>query len=251
MGLVELLVGVISVLCVGVGVSLALANPTPGELLVARACFIGASLAIIAAYFYWIYREESVSIWSRIVIGLTVGCITFVVLPEALRWTQGKETKIAQTPVDQKKHPNTEAHTPNPAPQPDPPTISFPNNNGVVSINQTGGQTAHTIVNQAPEPKLKTLSEKTEANEDGTYTHILVAEVVAPYTPGQMQIKAISPDIMALEVRPNRSGISMNGSSGNRPGYSFATVMSPFGQYTITVQTRTNATIGLEYTFSK
>lgn len=102
----------------------------------------------------------------------------------------------------------------------------------ITSINQSGGITAHTV-NQAPEPKLLEIDSGSEEMSDGSEKVWVMVRVDAPYTPGQMLIKAFCPSIVSLSVKPQRTGMMMNGHSGTRDDHAFTTIINPFGDYKI------------------
>jgi hypothetical protein len=115
-----------------------------------------------------------------------------------------------------------------------------------VTFGQSGGQN---VINQAPKPDLKTLNNDIRQNPDGSQTVLILTEVVAPYPPGSLLIKAAAPHILDLDVIPQRTGMSINGQSGKRDGYAFTTLMSPFGKYMINVRTSKPEAVSVEYEF--
>jgi hypothetical protein len=124
------------------------------------------------------------------------------------------------------------------------------NNQGIVTQGQIGNNT----INQAPPPELREVPlprgvESVKQESDGSYTLRTMVEIVAPYPPGQLQIKASAPGIIDMDVIPQRSGMSQTGPSGVRESFAFTTLMSPFGKYIIAVHLKNPATVNLEYGF--
>ena len=107
----------------------------------------------------------------------------------------------------------------------------------VVSVNQTGGITAHTVINRAAEPQIKDLGGTQTVNTDGTFTTSVLVEVVSPYPPASLWIAARAPEILSFDVVPQRIGGARFGHSGKRADHSFTTIESPSGQYKLIVRT--------------
>ncbi len=113
-----------------------------------------------------------------------------------------------------------------------------------------GNNSGNNTINQAPPPDVKLLGEvKSSENSDGTYTQIIVFEIVAPYPPGQLLIQAFGTDIVELDVGALRTGIVLGGHSGRRQDFVFTTLLHPFGAYELTVQTKTKRWVKIEMTF--
>ncbi len=108
----------------------------------------------------------------------------------------------------------------------------------VVSINQQGGQTAHTIVNEAPAPKLELARERQVKNADGTYTTVFMGRVVSPFPPAELVLEAHAPSVVAMDAMLDRVGIQTQGWSGKREGWCFTSIMQPTGDLEIRVVTR-------------
>lgn len=70
----------------------------------------------------------------------------------------------------------------------------------VISFNQSGGVTAGTYINQAPETKLEDRGGSQKKNNDGTYTTTAEFEVVSPYPVSNLKIVAKAPGILRLEA---------------------------------------------------
>jgi hypothetical protein len=119
-------------------------------------------------------------------------------------------------------------------------------NQGIITQGQTGNNT----INQAPEPDLKTISTTTTQNPDGSQTLQALVEVVAPYPPGQLYLSATAPGIIDFSVNMQRVGMQQTGHSGIRDGMRFTTLMSPFGQYMVTIRTSGAAQVLMEYRFN-
>lgn len=115
----------------------------------------------------------------------------------------------------------------------------------VVSINQQGGITAHTV-NQAPAPELKILSQSNSSEGQWSKTKIVV-EVIAPYPVANLYLEAHSDEIEEFDVAPMRSGIASFGLTGKRPGFCFTNVQQAHGKYTLTA--RSKSKVELRYDF--
>lgn len=116
----------------------------------------------------------------------------------------------------------------------------------VVSINQQGGITAHTV-NQAPSPKLNILSHSSTA-EGAWYKTTVVIEIVAPYPAANLYLEAVSNGIETFDVAPMRTGGFMFGHTGKRAGFCFTNVQQAYGRYTLTVRSRSER-VELRYNF--
>ncbi len=111
--------------------------------------------------------------------------------------------------------------------------------NSVVSINQQGGITAHTV-NQAPAPELRILSQS--AITEGEWSKTTAAiEVVAPYPVANLYIEAASDGIEEFDVVPTRSGAFTFGPTGKRTGFFFTNVQQAYGRYNLIVRSRSKA----------
>lgn len=126
------------------------------------------------------------------------------------------------------------------------PSITVTNSPGSI-VSPSGGN--NTVINQAPEPDLKIEPASTQEDRDGTFTTTAFIEVVSPYPPSQLYLEAHAQDISAFKVEPQRSGPSVYGLTGKREGFSFTTIMSPFGRYRVTVQTKKKPQTAVEVTY--
>jgi hypothetical protein len=91
MGAVELLIGVIFVLALGVGITLTTSAISPPEFFWTRICYILAATALAAGYFLWISQAPR-SAWMRVLLGSVVGISVFVGLPALLQWVNVRAT---------------------------------------------------------------------------------------------------------------------------------------------------------------
>jgi hypothetical protein len=94
MGLIEILVGVVFTVCVGIGVGVgAMGDAGTVEFSVARAAFVLAALAVAGAFFYWLSEggKENRAIFF---LGLAAGVWVFVGLPFQMKWLEAREAKI-------------------------------------------------------------------------------------------------------------------------------------------------------------
>jgi hypothetical protein len=163
------------------------------------------------------------------------------VMSDFVSWVRDSKTRISRKRSEIESQREEEQK---PAETSNQPIISGSGN--IVTFNQTGGQN---VINQAPKPELKQLHNDVRQNPDGSQTASILAEVIAPYPPGSLFIKATSPYIAALNVIPQRAGASVTGHSGKREGYAFTTLMNPFGKYIIEIQTSKPESVALEYQF--
>jgi hypothetical protein len=74
MGLIEILIGVVFTLAVGVGVAMTTSASASAEFWVARGCFGVASVALLVAYFVWIWSAPRDPAW-RVLIGTLIGVL--------------------------------------------------------------------------------------------------------------------------------------------------------------------------------
>jgi hypothetical protein len=78
----------------GVGVGIAMANPTRRELLVAKACFVMGAIAALACYFL-LTSDWEMSAQKTALTGI-FGAATAIFLMVGLEWVDSKEKKILQ-----------------------------------------------------------------------------------------------------------------------------------------------------------
>jgi hypothetical protein len=101
----------------------------------------------------------------------------------------------------------------------------------VLSLNQQGGQTAHTIVNQAPKPTValgKTLSDN-EPDNAGHFHSRAEIVVTSPYPAANLYVEAHGASVESVELMPQRGGSFMTGHAGKREGFAFNNLQSPQG----------------------
>jgi hypothetical protein len=94
MGLVELLLGVVFTLGIGVGFGVgAMGDAGNVEFVIARAAFWVAALAVAGAFFYWLSEGDRE---NRLIItlGIVSGLLVFVGLPFSQKWLDAREAKI-------------------------------------------------------------------------------------------------------------------------------------------------------------
>src|SRR5438105_5044000 len=86
----------------------------------------------------------------------------------------------------------------------------------VLSINQQGGQTAHTIINQAPAPTA-TLGQTLSANEQddaGKFHNRAEILVTSPYPAANLYVEAHGASVESVELMPQRGGAFMTWPGG-------------------------------------
>ena len=114
------------------------------------------------------------------------------------------------------------------------PTIITPNS--VISIDQKGGITAHTVnINKFPEPKfdMKLISANVPQNDLFETKALLTIESKTALK--NLYLEAKAPSITNLEVIPQRTGMSMSGHSGKRNGFAFTNILDAWGQYMLII----------------
>jgi hypothetical protein len=117
MGLIEILLGVVFTVSIGLGFGLgAMGDAGSVEFWIARGAFIIAAFAIAGAFFYWLSEGDRE---SRLIIlfGAIVGAWVFIGLPFQLKWLDGRQEKIkaleaAATPAEEGS-PSSESIQPN------------------------------------------------------------------------------------------------------------------------------------------
>lgn len=100
----------------------------------------------------------------------------------------------------------------------------------VISINQSGGITAHTVnINATPAPTLN--AQPLFLNQPcGSEYHSRVALTIqSPYPPGNLYVAVSAPSVKSINLMPDRTGIVMFGHCGTRQGMAFANLQSPYG----------------------
>jgi len=120
----------------------------------------------------------------------------------------------------------------------------------VVSVNQQGGITAHTVVQQAPEPDLQ-ISEVSanRLESDGLYHSYVVVTVIAPYPVGNLALEVHAATIRSMDVNPMRSGIFMQGHSGTREGHCFTNIPQASRSYRLDLTTAKPERFEIRYDF--
>src|SRR6266702_3847069 len=85
MGLIEILIGVVFVLAFGTGVGVTTSANTAAEFMFARACYVVAAIALVAAYLWWLHEADRTP-FPRVAVGILAALISLVGVPEAIRW---------------------------------------------------------------------------------------------------------------------------------------------------------------------
>jgi hypothetical protein len=94
MGLIELLLGVVFTLGVGVGFGVGATGDAGNvEFVIARAAFCVAALAVAGAFFYWLSEGDREN-RLIIILGIVSGLCVFVGLPFSQKWLDAREAKI-------------------------------------------------------------------------------------------------------------------------------------------------------------
>ena len=119
----------------------------------------------------------------------------------------------------------------------------------VQSIGQSGGITAHTVIDQAPGPRLRQVRHSEVVMLDGMFESSTVYEIVAPYPPAALRLAAYAEGILSLDVRPQRDGLHLYGHTGRRDDHHFTTVQHPSGHYLVRVVLREKKPITIRYHF--
>ncbi len=116
------------------------------------------------------------------------------------------------------------------------PVVSGDDN--VVSFNQSGGQTARTIINNGPPPpELRGVYQGHRRNQDGTWNVVVMAQVVSAYPPGMLNLQIAAPNLLNVDIIGQDVSMTMFGPHGMREGRYEAQIMHPVGRYMITVRT--------------
>lgn len=121
----------------------------------------------------------------------------------------------------------------------------------VTSNHQSGGITAHTIVNQAPKPVAKVEHENTKTNsEKNIETHFFV-ELNTPYAVGRFTICAAAIDIIDMDVRRIGGGTEMWGNYRRTSQFWSVDALNAFGSYSVSVVTPKQTKVELSFDYSK
>ena len=100
----------------------------------------------------------------------------------------------------------------------------------VISINQSGGITAHTVnVSAAPAPTLHAKPVSLNQVHESEYHSRIALTVESPYPPANLYIVVSAPSVKSINLMPQRTGIVMMGHSGTREGWAFTNLQSPYG----------------------
>jgi hypothetical protein len=100
MGIIEILIGVVFTLAVGVGVAVNTSATTTAEFWFARSCFGVAAAALLVAYVVWIWsapRDPAL----RVLVGVLIGVLAVPGLAETLYWVNFREGLSQVRQIDQ------------------------------------------------------------------------------------------------------------------------------------------------------
>lgn len=84
-------------------------------------------------------------------------------------------------------------------------------------------------------------------NADSTFTTTAIVHLTTPFEIPSLYLRVDAPDIVSFEAGPNRAGVFMSGPAGDRPGYSFATMESAAGAYSLRIRTKNKTKVQLSY----
>jgi len=97
------------------------------------------------------------------------------------------------------------------------PVVSGDDN--VVSFNQSGGQTARTIINNGPPPpELRGVYQGHRRNQDGTWNVVVMAQVVSAYPPGMLNLQIAAPNLLNVDIIGQDVSMTMFRASRNARG---------------------------------
>jgi hypothetical protein len=100
MGLIEILIGVVFTLAVGVGVAMTTSATTGAEFWVARGCFGIAGAALLVAYVFWVWSGPRDPSW-RVLAGAIVGVLVVAGTTETILWVNFRQQQSDAQKVSQ------------------------------------------------------------------------------------------------------------------------------------------------------
>lgn len=118
------------------------------------------------------------------------------------------------------------------------------------SINTIGQIGDNTLVNNLdiPEPNISLKKVSFLPVEEG-YKHEFSLNIEAKVSLKQLNIKALAPGIIKMEIKAQRSGTVFSGASGVRDGFAFDTLQDAYGEYEISIVTKSSQEIKFEYDY--
>lgn len=108
----------------------------------------------------------------------------------------------------------------------------------VISIGQSGGVTAHTFINEAPEPEVNCFTVYGNEPDGGIFKTRFRLEVTSQYPVGNLYVEVRAPSLYMMSVIPMRTGVCMLGHSSNTEGRCFTNIPNAFGNYQVDLLTR-------------
>jgi hypothetical protein len=126
--------------------------------------------------------------------------------------------------------------------------VTITGSDNIISVGQSGGVTARTYVNNAPNPELKIESDNDTSNPDGTHTRVVRLRVVSPYAPGQLLLRAEAIGITSGDIHPVDTGQIHFGQELTSDAFSVE-VSSPVGRYDLVVNTPQRRPLNIRYAF--
>lgn len=97
---IEILIGVVFTLAVGVGVALTTSGTSSAEFWIARGCFGLASAALLTAYIFWVWSGPRDPSW-RVLLGALVGVLAVAGTTETIFWVNFREQKSEARQISQ------------------------------------------------------------------------------------------------------------------------------------------------------
>lgn len=212
--------------------ALAMIALTHKEVQAARVMIWIAVVLFIGRWGVWAVTTDQ-PWYIRMIVGAIIGGFLLAAIPAALAWIREQPTGNKPTAVAAEKTMTIEK--------------KIDNRGGIYNEGNNSG--TQTVINQAPEPELKMISQSRAPNSDGSFTSSVMVEVVAPYTPGNLTIEAYASGIQSLEVRPQSAGLYAEGHSGLRQDMAFTNISGPHGKYLIVVTTKQLADVRVDWSF--
>ncbi len=110
------------------------------------------------------------------------------------------------------------------------PTIIAPNS--VISVNQQGGITAHTVnINEFPEPKFDMKLISANVPQNNLFETKVLLTIESKTALKNLYLEARAPSVVSLDAGPQRTGGFMTGHTGKRDGFAFTNLPDAWGQY--------------------
>lgn len=122
----------------------------------------------------------------------------------------------------------------------------------VVSKDQSGGITAHTVnINnlEIPEPKIYIKQLSSNIDTSNGYQSEFILSIDSKVVLSNLYIQANANNIIGMDIAPQYNTMLMSGHSGKREEYVFDNIQNAYGDYKITIFTKEIQKIEFDFSY--